>query len=143
MNAIGIRTIPVRPIPSRRPCYTPARATRALVLVRRIVGDMVRSHHLAADLHESADEAASACLEHRAALAGEELLHAASRAAACREELGELGLEVEDERLGVIDFPARAGRREIRLCWQWGEPAVTSWHEADETHAERKQIGEM
>jgi hypothetical protein len=138
MSAIGIRTVPIRRAPTRRPSYTPLRAARALVLVKRIVEDLVRAHHRAAALHEAVEQAESACMAHRAALAREELLAASEIAARCREELDELGIEVEDERLGVVDFPARAAGREVRLCWQWGEAAVAWWHEVGETHAQRK-----
>jgi hypothetical protein len=142
MSVIGIRTIPVCTTPASRPCYTPGRAGRALVLVKRIVEDLVRAHHRAGALHQAMEQAESAGLRHQAALAREELLQAAARAARCREELEELGLDVEDERLGVVDFPARAGRREVRLCWQWGEAALAWWHEADETCAERRPIAD-
>lgn len=143
MSLIGIKTIPIRRAPARRPCYTPERAGRALVLVNRIVEDLVHSHHRAGALHEAVEQAESAGLRHQAALAREELLAATRRAAQCREELEDLGVEVEDERMGVVDFPARAGGREVRLCWQWGEIALAWWHEMGQTHAERRSVADL
>jgi hypothetical protein len=71
------------------------------------------------------------------------LLHEAQSIRRCLAELEDVGAEAEDPRIGVVDYPARAGRREIRLCWQWGEPRVAHWHEMDETIAQRKPIASL
>jgi hypothetical protein len=139
----GSNTKLIRPIPSGRRFFTPQRAGRAMVLVKRIVADLVRSHHRVEELHESLEAAQSAGLEALAAQSREELLHAAESIRRCLAELADVGAEVEDPRMGVVDFPARAGRREVRLCWQWGESRVAHWHEADETVAQRKPIASL
>jgi hypothetical protein len=130
----------IRPIPSRRRCFSPQRAGRTLVLLRRIVVDLARSQCLANDLEESVESARTAGMEALAEAAAEEMRRAGRRVRQCLDELEEVGVEMQDWRMGMVDFPARDGRREIRLCWRWGEPCVAHWHEADETCAERKSI---
>ncbi len=132
----------IRPAPARR-LFTPQRAARALVLVRRIVADLARAHRRAEELHESLDAAETAGRGTQAADARDELLRAMDTVRRCREELDELGAEIEDAAAGIVDFPSRAGGREIRLCWQWGEHGVAWWHEADETCAQRRAIADL
>ena len=63
----------------------------------------------------------------------------------------DIGGEVTDWTTGVVDFPAVsdaapggvAGGREIRLCWRYGEPAVTHWHTEDEGCARRREIATL
>jgi hypothetical protein len=140
MSGIGVNASISRAISGRRRWFTPQRAGRSLVLVKRIVADLVRNHRLAHDLEESIESAQAAGMEALSAAAGEELLRAAKGLRQCLEELEEAGVEMQDLRLGMVDFPAREGRREIRLCWRWGEPAVTHWHEMDESCGQRRVI---
>jgi hypothetical protein len=140
MIPIGANRKLIRPIPSCRRFFTPERAGRSLVLVKRIVGDLVRAHRRAGELQESLEAAQSAGLEALAAAVREDLLRSAETVRLCLDELEDVGAEMQDFHQGLVDFPARDGRREIRLCWQWGESCVTHCHEADETCAQRKPI---
>ena len=44
-------------------------------------------------------------------------------------ELAELGIELKDPNIGLIDFPTLVDGREAYLCWKLGEPEVGFWHE--------------
>ena len=44
-------------------------------------------------------------------------------------ELVELGIELKDPNIGLIDFPTLVDGREAYLCWKLGEPEVGFWHE--------------
>jgi hypothetical protein len=55
-------------------------------------------------------------------------------------ELKDLGVELKDYFLGLIDFPAVMDNREIYLCWRMGEPDVSHWHELDAGFAGRQPI---
>lgn len=58
-------------------------------------------------------------------------------------ELAELGAEVKDFDMGLVDFPAKVGARTVYLCWKAGEPEVRFWHEIDAGFAGRRPIGEL
>jgi hypothetical protein len=51
-----------------------------------------------------------------------------------------IGVELRDFTRGIVDFPAWYEGREIRLCWMFGERAVSNWHEADSGFACRRSI---
>ncbi len=61
----------------------------------------------------------------------------------CVAELDEIGAELKDLDVGLIDFPARAGSRTVYLCWKAGEPEIQWWHELDAGFAGRRPIGEL
>ncbi len=46
-------------------------------------------------------------------------------------ELTELGIEMKDPEIGLVDFYSLQGDREIFLCWKLGEQSVSHWHELD------------
>jgi hypothetical protein len=56
------------------------------------------------------------------------------------EELGQLGIELKDFRIGLIDFPSWQDDREIYLCWKLGEPEVAHWHEIHAGFAGRQKL---
>lgn len=53
--------------------------------------------------------------------------------------LEEMGIEVKAAD-GLVDFRAQLGGRTVYLCWRYGEPAVTHWHELDTGFAGRRRI---
>jgi hypothetical protein len=56
-------------------------------------------------------------------------------------ELHELGVELKDHTLGLIDFPSLRGDRIVLLCWKLGEgDEIEWWHESDAGIAGRQPI---
>jgi len=55
-------------------------------------------------------------------------------------ELEQMGVQLKDLDLGLVDFPTERDGRVVLLCWQYGEPEVAFWHDADEGFAGRKPI---
>ena len=45
------------------------------------------------------------------------------------EELGEVGCELKDYQMGLVDFIGRHKGRDVYLCWKLGESKVNYWHE--------------
>ncbi|MBM3970272.1 MAG: DUF2203 family protein [Planctomycetes bacterium] len=45
------------------------------------------------------------------------------------QELAELGTELKDPNIGLVDFPTLIDGREAYLCWKLGEPEIGFWHE--------------
>jgi hypothetical protein len=57
------------------------------------------------------------------------------------DELAEVGCQLKDHRIGLIDFPALREGREVLLCWKLGEEMIGHWHEVSEGFGGRKAIG--
>jgi hypothetical protein len=55
-------------------------------------------------------------------------------------ELEQLGIQLKDRRLGLVDFPSEMNGRQIMLCWRLGEPDVQFWHETDAGYAGRQPL---
>ena len=55
-------------------------------------------------------------------------------------ELKQLGIEMKDPFVGLIDFPCWMGNREVYLCWRLGEAEVGFWHELDAGFAGRQKL---
>ena len=124
--------------------FTVEQANRTLPLVRRIVEDVVQQHKrwretiLELDLVSPparADESRSRAEElERQALALARELDGYQR------ELEELGIQLKDRRLGLVDFPSEMSGRTVLLCWRLGEPEVQFWHEVDAGYAGRQPL---
>jgi hypothetical protein len=123
--------------------FTVEQANATLPLVRRIVEDIVVQYRLwnekllEIDLVAASGRAADAEI-------GERLSHEAQ--AIAREidgfdrELAQLGIQLKDRGLGLIDFPSAMGDRPILLCWRLGEPDVAFWHDVNAGYAGRQPL---
>jgi hypothetical protein len=57
------------------------------------------------------------------------------------ERLEEMEVLVRDLDRGLVDFPALVDGREVYLCWQLDEPAVSHWHGLESGFAGRRPLG--
>jgi hypothetical protein len=55
-------------------------------------------------------------------------------------ELRELEVVLRDLDRGLLDFPSLRDGREIYLCWQEGEDAISFWHEPEAGFAGRRPL---
>ena len=124
--------------------FTVEQANRTLPLVRRIVEDVVAQHRRWRETIMELDLVASASRSDEAHARGEELeqraLGLARELDEYQRELAELGIELKDPRLGLVDFPADLDGRQVLLCWHLGEPEVRFWHEVDAGYAGRQPL---
>ena len=121
----------------RKKLFTLDEANRALPLVRRIALDIVRIHEEATILHSR--------LEHRTRSQQRSEIESSLERAVDRlndliEELKEIGCELKDYRMGLIDFVGKHQGREIYLCWRLGEDQIGHWHELNDGIAGRKPV---
>lgn len=79
-----------------------------------------------------------------------ELRHTKARFRAYYEALAEslqrvadLGGEVKDLDMGLVDFPGRRGSDDVLLCWKLGERHLTHWHPVDAGFSSRRLIDEL
>jgi hypothetical protein len=123
----GPQFITPKPVsPSRQgKHFTLAEANRTLPLVKRVVGDIVKTHEQVTQM-QAAVTAATAkdqpVLQTRLDLAIEHLQ-------AYVDALHEIGCDLKDYQMGLIDFIGRHQGRDICLCWKLGEDSIAYWHE--------------
>jgi hypothetical protein len=56
-------------------------------------------------------------------------------------ELGELGVQLKDYTLGLIDFPSMRDGKVVLLCWQLGErEEIEWWHDTEAGFAGRQRL---
>ena len=118
-------------------------ANRTLPLVRRIVDDIVREHRewreKILELDLIASTAGSEPKERVEALE-READFLAREIDGFERELEELGIQLKDRRLGLIDYPSEVDGRSVLLCWRLGEPTVQFWHEVDAGFSGRQRL---
>jgi hypothetical protein len=124
--------------------FTVDQANATLPLVRKIVADVVREHAswrekileldlAASTVHPDAERPDAERLEREAQARAREI-------SGFQRELGALGIELKDPRLGLVDFPSENNGRRILLCWRLGEPEIQFWHEVDSGYAGRQPL---
>lgn len=124
--------------------WTPARANKALPLVRRIADDLVLAYRQWQELVERFELASLRSTAERADPDAERLQREVQQAA--REvqgfvaELTSLGVECKSYELGLIDFPGEREGEPVYFCWQRGEPSVAHWHARDAGFAGRQPL---
>lgn len=52
----------------------------------------------------------------------------------------ELGCQLKDIDIGLVDFPTLYRDREVYLCWKLGEPGIGFWHHVEDGVRGRRQI---
>jgi hypothetical protein len=124
--------------------FTVEQANRTLPLVRKIVEDVVQQHRrwreTILELDLVASTARSDGPNERAEELERQALALARELDGYQRELEELGIQLKDRRLGLVDYPSGMGGRTVLLCWRLGEPEVQFWHEVDAGYAGRQPL---
>ena len=123
----------------RRVLFTPDKANRALVLVRRIVADIISQSRRLDDLQETLE----AMQQGRYGLSEstrEEVIEAIDTIESYVRELNDVGADLRDWTLGLVDFPCLADGREVCLCWSPEDETIKHWHDAGNECSGRKPI---
>jgi hypothetical protein len=128
----------VRPSrPKRR--FTLAQANSTLPLVKRIVGDIVRVHDQAVKLQSELETLGAK----ERTTAQSKLESSMTRLEDYVDELSEVGCELKDYQIGLIDFTGRHQGRDVCLCWKLGEDRIGYWHELDKGAAGRQPVSKL
>jgi hypothetical protein len=117
--------------------FTVAEANKRLPLVRVIVDDIVRLFTGVHDRRQRLERIRQSKPSHREGdvyseeldQIEEELEKDESRLRGFISELEDLGVEMKDPLVGLIDFPTKIDGREACLCWKLGEEEIGFWHE--------------
>ena len=54
--------------------------------------------------------------------------------------LQEIGCELKDMSVGLVDFPALRDGHEVLLCWKYDEPEIMFWHDLQSGYPGRKKL---
>jgi hypothetical protein len=127
--------------------FTPAEANSALSEVRPVAERLVAVRARMRELESTQSSLVIAIGGNGGGYAASDLNAAQSEfaglaeaAAACVERLDELGVQVKDLDLGLLDFRSVRDGVEVLLCWHVGEEEVGFWHGLEEGYAGRKPI---
>lgn len=134
--------------PRTKKHFTVQQANAMLPLVRVIVRDIVALAGSLQDRLERIDRLRSDSVEPAPVDAYDEELREVRRELArdkermqdYARELSDLGVELKDSLLGLVDFPAVLENREVCLCWMQGETEVRHWHERNSGFAGRQLL---
>ena len=130
---------PVRPSrPKRR--FSLAQANSTLPLVKRIVGDIVRTHGLVLKYQGELERLSSS---KDPSATQSRLDDAVNHLEDYVDELTDVGCELKDYQIGLIDFVGRHQRRDVYLCWKLGEERIGYWHEINAGYAGRQPVSTL
>lgn len=134
----GSSSLTPKPVsPSRAPKrFTLDEANRTLPLVKRIVGDIVKSQQRIANLEAAIANGSKNTSQ-------SELNQAMERFQSFLGELGRIGCQLKDHKTGLIDFISRHQGRDICLCWKLGEDRIEYWHETTTGFSGRQPISSL
>ena len=123
----GPQFLTPQPVFSSRPQrrFSLEQANRALPLVRRVVTDIVSTREEATRLQTQLESANAK--EH--ARVQQDLDVAIDKLHAYLDELTEIGCELKDFQVGLVDFIGRHQGRDVYLCWKLGEERIGYFHE--------------
>ena len=138
----------VRPSrPKRR--FTLEQANSTLPLVKRIVRDIVRTHSEVLKCQQQLERSTTARQQQRQQPTPTpqetqgQLERHMTRLEDYVEELTEVGAELKDYQMGLIDFTGRHQGRDVCLCWKLGEERIAYWHEPDAGFAGRQPVASL
>ena len=124
--------------------FTVDEANRTLPLVKRIVEDLVRDHHLWEEKVRQFELATVGSSPEHPDVIAELLQIEAQRLASDIEhyiaELNDLGVICKGMDTGLVDFRGEFDGREVFYCWRLGEPSVQYWHEIDAGFVGRQRL---
>jgi hypothetical protein len=121
--------------------FTPQEASKLLPDVKPKVRELMERKKVVAELHAEIE---------RYNLLGFKPSEVAERAAQLDAlvdgmtkriaELEDLGVQVKDLDLGLVDFPADRYGEDVLLCWRYGEAEVSYWHKHNEGYNGRRPL---
>ncbi len=128
--------------------FSHEQASRLLPEVDRLLRLAIHAR----SLYEEADESISALLQRVQSMGGivvdiararqlqESREAGAEQLKEAIEAINELGVQVKDLDVGLVDFPTLYRGEEVLLCWRLGEPRIGHWHGLEEGARGRKPI---
>jgi hypothetical protein len=116
-----------------------AEANRSLPLVRRVVSDIVKTHEQITTLQATLEAA-----KHKDVAAIQTKIdRVVEQLQSYVEELHEIGCDLKDYQIGLVDFLGRHQGHDVCLCWKLGEEKIGFWHEIQTGFAGRQPVATL
>ena len=120
--------------------FTPAEANQALPLVRALVEDVMQAREIIIKAQPELWPVLEKSIGNGGSKKAGELLHEFRRVENGIKSLQQIGCELKDMSIGLVDFPTLRDGREALLCWKYDEPEVAFWHDLQSGYAGRKRL---
>ena len=120
--------------------FTPAEANQALPLVRALVVEIMLARAAIIKAQPDLWPVLEKSIGNGGSKKAGELLHEFRRVENGIRGLQEIGCELKDMSIGLVDFPTLRDGEEVLLCWKYDEPAVAFWHDRQSGYAGRKRL---
>jgi hypothetical protein len=120
--------------------FTPEEANQALPLVRALVEDVMQAREVIIKAQPELWPVLEKSIGNGGSKKAGELLHEFRRVENGLQGLHEIGCELKDMSIGLVDFPTLRDGREALLCWKYDEPAVAFWHDLQSGYSGRKRL---
>lgn len=120
--------------------FTLGEARSLIPTLRRLLARMARARDRLLDLRVEIDRAREQAQYGGGSPYGPLYLRHMLRFTEAIQEVQELGVQVKDIRIGLVDFPYEYEGRIVFLCWKPDEDEIRWWHETDAGFAGRKML---
>jgi hypothetical protein len=120
--------------------FTPEEANQALPFVRALVVDLMQAREAIIQAQPELWPVLEKSIGNGGSKKAGELLHEFRRVENALKGLHEIGCELKDMSIGLVDFPTLRDGHEALLCWKYDEPAVLFWHDLQSGYSGRKRL---
>ena len=120
--------------------FTPEEANRALPQVRLLVAQIMQAREAIIAAQPALWPVLEKSIGNGGSKKAGELLAEFHRVEQGVKGLQEIGCELKDMSIGLIDFPALRDGREVLLCWKYDEPEIMFWHDLQSGYPGRKRL---
>jgi len=120
--------------------YTPKEANAALATVRPMLAEMMKIGENIRDRQPELWEMVQKSAGNGGDPKLSKLLIEFDRLDLLLHQIQDMGIEVKDLTIGLIDFVALYAGREVYLCWKYGEGTIQFWHEIEAGYSGRQLI---
>ena len=120
--------------------FTPEEANRALPQVRSLVAQIMQAREAIISAQPELWPVLEKSIGNGGSKKAGELLSEFRRVEQGVRGLQEIGCELKDMSIGLVDFPALRDGREVLLCWKYDEPEIMFWHDLQSGYPGRKRL---
>jgi hypothetical protein len=120
--------------------FTPEEANQALPLVRALVSEIMQAREAIIQAQPELWPVLEKSIGNGGSKKAGELLQEFRRVENGIKGLQQIGCELKDMSIGLVDFPTLRDGEEALLCWKYDEPAVLFWHDLQSGYSGRKRL---